>query len=82
MKGLAFSILACLLLPATIAAQSGSLEILIAATPVYDLAIHVIPDSHRIEVAGTVRLPKRDKPQATIEMNLSELINGFSGADC
>jgi hypothetical protein len=77
LKACAFNILVCLLLPATAAAQSGSLESVIAATPVYDLAIHVIPDSHRIEVAGTVRLPKRDKPQATIEMNLSELMTDF-----
>src|ERR1700722_1494712 len=77
LKGFAFSVLACLLLPATAAAQSGSLESVIGATPVYDLAIHVIPDSHRIEVAGTVRLPRQDKAQTTIEMNLSELMTDF-----
>jgi hypothetical protein len=77
LKGLALNIAACLLLPATAAAQSGSLQSIIAAEPEYDLAIHVIPDSHRIEVAGTVGLPGRDKPQPEIDLDLSELMKDF-----
>jgi hypothetical protein len=57
--------------------QSNSLDRVIAATPEYDLAINLLPDSHRMEVTGTLRMPSRDTPQETIEVNLSELMKDF-----
>lgn len=57
--------------------QSNSLDKIIAATPEYDLDITLLPDSHRMEVTGTLRLPPRDSPRQTIELGLSELMKDF-----
>jgi tetratricopeptide (TPR) repeat protein len=77
------SALICALCSATYAAASGvaeqsnSLDRVIAATPEYDLAVTLRPDSHRMEVTGTLRVPPHDKPQETMELDLSELMKDF-----
>lgn len=56
---------------------SRSLDKIIAATPEYDLAITVLPEAHRMEVKGTVRIPPRPTPQETVELEVSELMKDF-----
>jgi Peptidase family M1 domain len=70
-------IVACLMLPTIARAQGEDLQGLVRATPDYLLTVHLMPDLHRLEVSGTVRLPKRDKPQTEIELDLSELMSDF-----
>jgi tetratricopeptide (TPR) repeat protein len=57
--------------------QSNSLDRVIATTPEYDLAITLLPDSHRMEVTGMLRVPPRHEAQETIELGLSELMKDF-----
>ena len=51
-----------------------SLDQVIAATPKYNLAITVLPDSHAMFVSGDLRLPAQDKEQDAVELNLSRLM--------
>lgn len=57
--------------------QSDSLKAVIAATPEYDISTTLLPDAHRIEVTGTLRLPPQNKPQEAIQLKLSELMKDF-----
>jgi len=78
LKFLVISILAALTIsPAIDASESDSLEKLLARTPVYDLTVLLKPDSHQMELTGTVILPPSDKPRSVIELNLSELMKQF-----
>ena len=77
MKICVLGVLVCLALPAAALAQSDSLGGVVAATPQYDLSIHILPDAHRMEVEGTLRIPPVEKPQATVELILSELMKNF-----
>src|SRR5882724_4127620 len=45
--------------------------------PQYDLSIRIMPDAHRLEVIGTMRLPATNPPRDSIELSLSELITDF-----
>jgi tetratricopeptide (TPR) repeat protein len=49
----------------------------IAATPAYDLAIGLKPDAHKMEVAGTLRLPPADTVRTSITLELSALMSDF-----
>ena len=42
--------------------------------PQYDLSIRIIPDAHRLEVSGTMRLPATNSARDSIELSLSELM--------
>lgn len=69
-------LLICLALPvAASATGTGSArEGVIAATPEYDLAVRLLPDAHRMEVSGTLRLPAGEQPRATVTFKLSKLM--------
>ena len=77
------SILICALgsVPCAVASgvseQSNSLERVVATTPKYNLSITLLPESHHMEVTGTLRVPPSDKPRETIELGLSELMEDF-----
>lgn len=45
--------------------------------PEYDLAVHLIPDAHRIEVSGTLSLPPSGEPRAQLDLYLSEQMSAF-----
>lgn len=56
------------------AQQFEPLRKVIADTPKFDMAITLLPDSHRMQVAGTLRLPTADAPRDLIELELSDLM--------
>lgn len=76
MKSLRVLTFACLawLAAASPAIAQKTAESVIAATPEYDLAVHLLPEAHRMEVTGTLRLPASEQPRATLEFNLSKLM--------
>jgi hypothetical protein len=45
--------------------------------PQYDLSIRIMPDAHRLEVNGTMRLPAANFARDSIELSLSELMTDF-----
>jgi Peptidase family M1 domain len=45
--------------------------------PQYDLSIRIWPDAHRLEVAGSIRLPATNSARDSIELSLSELMTDF-----
>ncbi len=62
----------------TYAAQStsentGSLD----AVPIYDLSINVLPESHRIEATGTIRLSQARETRESLELILSSYMRDF-----
>lgn len=48
-----------------------------AKTPEYDLTIRLIPEAHRMEVSGTLRIPPNDQPQGVLDLYLSALMKDF-----
>ena len=61
----------------SLAHSNKTLDQVIAATPKYDLAVTLLPDSHRMEVKGTLLLPPSERVQESIELELSELMPEF-----
>lgn len=45
--------------------------------PQYDLSISIVPDAHRFEATGTMRLPAANFARDSIELSLSELMSDF-----
>jgi hypothetical protein len=45
--------------------------------PRYDLSIRIVPDAHRLEATGTMRLPATKSSRDSIELSLSELMTDF-----
>ena len=45
------------------------------SVPQYDLTIRVLPDAHRLEASGTLRLPMANAPRSEIPLSLSELMH-------
>lgn len=43
----------------------------------YDLNVRVVPDAHRLEVTGTMKLPAFNTPRTFIQLSLSELMRGL-----
>lgn len=43
----------------------------------YDLNVRVVPDAHRLEVSGTMKLPASNTARAFIQLSLSELMHGL-----
>ena len=66
------AVVACVLLSVSAAAQPPSPEAVIASTPQYDLAIRVVPEAHRLEVSGTLRLPAATAARPAIEFDLAK----------
>ncbi len=50
-------------------------ERLIASIPTYDLVIRLVPDSHQMEVTGTILLPASGETRPTITLVLSSLMS-------
>jgi hypothetical protein len=46
--------------------------------PRYDLLIRVLPDAHRLEASGTLRLPGANTSRSEIRLSLSELMHDFT----
>lgn len=46
--------------------------------PQYDLTIRLLPDAHRLEANGTLRLPKAHASRSEIRLSLSELMQDFT----
>ena len=45
--------------------------------PLYDLSFKILPETRRLEVTGTIRLPAVTFDLDSIELSLSELMNDF-----
>jgi tetratricopeptide (TPR) repeat protein len=45
--------------------------------PQYDLKVRILPEAHRLEAAGTVRLPAADSVRERVQLGLSELMGDF-----
>jgi hypothetical protein len=43
----------------------------------YDLSLRVLPDAHRLEVSGSLRLPSNARRPTEIQLSLSELMGDF-----
>src|SRR5258708_6654648 len=57
------------------AAHARMDERLIASIPTYDLVIRLVPDSHQMEVTGTILLPASGETRPTITLVLSSLMS-------
>jgi len=44
----------------------------------YDLSIKILPDAHRLEASGTLRLPIANVSRSEINLSLSELMHDFT----
>jgi hypothetical protein len=62
-----------LLCTGTAAQQSPTLH-----GPQYELAVTIMPESHRLEASGTLRLPPSDVARNSIQLQLSDLMQDFS----
>jgi len=47
------------------------------AVPIYDLSINVLPESHRIEATGTIRLSQASETRESFELILSSYMRDF-----
>jgi len=47
------------------------------ASPPYDLKVHLLPTDQRIEVLGTVSIPKSDSPRDFLQLVLNDTIRDF-----
>ena len=76
-----FTVLVVLLLACSIEAYAahsarediGSLD----AVPIYDLSINVLPEAHRIEATGTIRLSQASETRESFELVLSSYMRDF-----
>ena len=76
-----FTALVALLLACSIEAYAahsarkniGSLD----AVPIYDLSINVLPEAHRIEASGTIRLSQASETRESFEIILSSYMRDF-----
>ena len=60
------------------AAQSASENIgSLDAVPIYDLSINVLPEAHRIEATGTIRLSQARETRESFELILSSYMRDF-----
>jgi Peptidase family M1 domain len=62
----------------TIGLPSATNAQAVSSVPQYDLTIRVLPDAHRLEAAGTVRLPSAPVSRSTIRLSLSGLMRDFN----
>jgi len=44
----------------------------------YDLSVRILPDAHRLEASGTLRLPIANVSRSEIKLSLSELMQNFT----
>ena len=74
------AILICLssLIIAGSTASSGYAQAAADSPPHYDLAIRLLPDAHRLEASGTLRLPAIRTTRPEIRLTLSELMRDFN----
>ncbi len=40
--------------------------------PEYDLSVRLLPDSHRLEAVGTIRLPASETPKSELQLFLTD----------
>lgn len=57
---------------------SGYAQIAVNSVPQYDITIRLLPDAHRLEATGTLRLPIADASRSEIRLSLSELMHDFT----
>lgn len=53
-------------------------QTVVNSVPRYELSIRLLPDAHRLEASGTLRLPAADAPRSEIRLSLSELMRDFT----
>ena len=70
--------LALISLSSTGSGQTSRSKTYLNAIPQYNLDITVLPDAHRLEAKGTLRLPAADKSRPAITLSLSELMHDFT----
>ena len=70
-------IVSSLLLLAFTQAAYAKVESSAKPSPHYDLSIKIIPDAHRIEVAGTLLLPPVNKLRSSIQIGLSNVMRAL-----
>ena len=58
--------------------QTSRGKIHINTIPLYDLDIRVLPDAHRLEASGTLRLPAANKSRPEIRLSLSEVMRDLT----
>ncbi|HEV8587943.1 MAG TPA: M1 family aminopeptidase [Pyrinomonadaceae bacterium] len=58
--------------------QSSANQIRASDLPQYDLKIKVLPDAHRLEGSGTIKLPPVNNIRETVPIALSELMSDVS----
>jgi hypothetical protein len=58
--------------------QTSQSNIYINTVPQYELDIKVLPDAQRLEVNGTLRLPRANVSRAEIRLSLSELMQNLT----
>jgi tetratricopeptide (TPR) repeat protein len=68
-----FAFAIALLLPASLASAAAA----IPAVPVYDLAIRLLPDQHRLDVTGTIQFPAAADTTSAIRLKLSTRMHDF-----
>src|ERR1051325_1523036 len=74
-----FAIFLALISPSSIGSgQTSQSNMYINTVPQYELDIKVLPDAHRLEANGTLRLPRANVSRAEIRLSLSELMQNFT----
>ena len=58
--------------------QTSQSKISAKPIPLYNLNIRVLPDAHRLEANGTLRLPATDKSRSEIRLSLSAVMHNFA----
>ena len=53
-------------------------DVVADTVPQYDLSLRVMPDAHRLEATGTLRLPPGKMPRTELRLSLSELMHDFT----
>jgi hypothetical protein len=57
--------------------QSYSKNVTGSNLPQYELSIKILPDAHRLEASGTIKLPASDSVRERLQLALSELMDDF-----
>ena len=58
--------------------SSSYAQTAVNSVPQYDLTIRLLPDAHRLEANGTLRLPVANASRSEIRLSLSELMHDFT----
>lgn len=70
--------LALILLSSIGSGQTSESKIHINTIPQYHLDVRVLPDAHRLEASGTLRLPAANKPRSEIRLVMSEAMRDLT----